>query len=374
MEAMAYGDGTITRRPDGRLQVTVWSQGKPHYAQVPARLVAADPKAAKRKAKELQRQLIAQRDADLNPSAQTLADYLRSWLGGLRDAKHRRIRPRTLDHYAMIAEKHIIPTLGRTRLDKLTERHVQAWLDADPAAPRTVAHHRAVLRRALNVAVRQRIVSRNVAIPVELATVPEYSGKPLTFDEARRLLVASKDDRLHALWRLAIDTGLRSSELLGLGWDDVDTTTGTVTVTSQLQRRKGEWFRAETKAARTLARLSLGAPTVVALETHRKKQAAERQPGWKYWGLVFTTRDGNPLDQATVLRAFHAACDAAKIERRRFHDLRGSVATLMQELGIAEDVRMARLGHATRDMARHYAQPREGLDRSAADRLAEAIG
>jgi integrase len=75
-----------------------------------------------------------------------------------------------------------------------------------------------------------------------------------------------------------------------------------------------------------------------------------------------------------VLEAFHAACDAAGIPRRRFHDLRGSSATLMRELGVAEDARMARLGHSTTDMARHYGKASTAQDRDAVTRLAEVIG
>lgn len=373
MPVMAYGDGSIIRRRDGRLQVSVTVDGKRRYRMISARLVARDPVEARRRAQAIQRELLAQRDAELAPSGQTLADFLRSWLTSLRDAKRQRIRPRTLDHYAMIVERHIIPALGARRLDRLSERHVQSWLDADPGSPRTIAHHRAVLRRALNVALRQRLVARNVALAVELPPIPEFRGQPLTLDEARALLAATADDRLGPLWRLALDSGLRSSELLGLAWDDLDLAAGTVTVTSQLQRRHGAWVRTPTKAARSLSVLSLAPETVASLRAHQLLQAAERQPSWRYWGLVFVTPSGEPLEQTSVLRAFHAACDAAGIPRRRFHDLRGSSTTLLQELGVPEEVRMARLGHATKAMARRYAQARPGLDRAAADALGAAL-
>lgn len=372
MDLMAYGDGTITLRADGRLQVAVMIDGRRRFRYVAARTVKASPKAAMERARDLRRGLLRARDAQLDPSAQTLADFLRSWISGLRDAKRQRVRPRTLDHYAMIVERHIIPALGHHKLERLSERHVQAWLDADDAKPRTVAHHRAVLRRALNVAVRQRIVERNVAVGVELAKVPEYTGKPLTIEEAKALLAV--ESPLAVLWRLAIDTGLRQAELLGLGWDDVDLEAGTVTVTGQLQRRGGSWVRSATKAARSLPRLSLAPATVAALDAHRKTQAAARRPDWPYWGLLFLTPDGQPLQGAVVLRAFHAACKAAGIELRRFHDLRGSAATLMAELGVAEDVRMRRLGHSTKAMSRHYAQASGAQDRLAADLLGEALG
>jgi hypothetical protein len=118
MRDVAYGDGTITKRSDGRLQVTVNVGGKRRFAMVPARLVRTDPKAARRKAEELRRELVDKRDAGIEPSSQTLTVFLRSWVDGLRDAKRQRVRPRTLDHYALIVERHIIPALGKHRLDR----------------------------------------------------------------------------------------------------------------------------------------------------------------------------------------------------------------------------------------------------------------
>lgn len=119
--------------------------------------------------------------------------------------------------------------------------------------------------------------------------------------------------------------------------------------------------------------VALTSQTVEALRKHRVSMAAERQPEWRYPGLVFVSEKGEPLHQADVLRAFHAACDQAGIARRRFHDLRASTATLMRELGVPEDVRMARLGHSTTKMARHYAQAGMGMDREAADMLGRAL-
>lgn len=369
MPGVAYGEGSITRRADGRLQVVVTVGGKRRYAMIPARL---SPKEQQRLAEKKRRELVDHRDAELDPSGQTLAAFLRSWIDGLRHATHRRVRPRTLDHYELIVERHIIPALGTHRLDRLSERHVQHWLDHDSASPRTVSHHRAVLRRALNVAVRQRIVGRNVAIGVELPPIEPYEGRPLSLDEARRLLAATAGDRLHPLWRLAIVTGLRLGELLGLGWDDL--TGRELRVSGQLTRRRGSWVRSDTKAARALGAIALDAATVNVLDEHRRRMTAERTPDWPYFGLMFTTPAGLPYHRRDVLRLFHAACDAAGIPRRRVHDLRASSATLLRALGVPEDARMARLGHATTDMARHYAKASPEQDRAAADTLGAALG
>jgi integrase len=319
-------------------------------------------------------ELVRMRELDLDPSRQTVADFLRSWIAGLRDARHQRVRPRTLEHYELIVERHIVPALGHHRLPALREHHVQAWLDRDPVAPRTVHHHRAVLRRALNLALRRRLVPANPAVGVELPDATYTGAKPLSLEEARAVLSATAGDRLHALWRLAIETGLRQSELLGLPWDDVDLPRGTITVRAQLQRIAGAWVRTPPKANRALDVLAISDDMVAALGEHRLRMAAERTPEWKYFGLVFTTARGEPIANHVVLREWHEACDKAGIPRRRFHDLRHTTATLLRELGVSEDTRMARLGHSTTQMARRYGHAGEAQDRAAANELGRAIG
>jgi integrase len=363
-----HGRGTNTRAKDGRRIVAVtMPDGTRLWRAIPK-----DPDGArqKRAAERALHELVARRDAELYPWDQTLAVWLRSWIDGLRTSE--RVKPRTLDHYAMIVEQHIIPALGHHRLERLTPSAIQAWLDADRGAPQTVHHHRAVLRRALNVAVRRRVIGANPATAVELPRIPEFVGNPLTIPEARALLALP--GRWRALWRLALLSGLRQGELLGLTWDDLEFDAGRLTVTAQLQRRAGSWVRVAPKVARRVATIALDAATVEVLAEHKRQMTAERRPEWAYHGHVFVTASGNPPHGREILTAFHEACDAAGIDRRRFHDLRGSAATLMAEAGVPEDVRQARLGHATTRMSRHYAVVREARDREAVDRLAGALG
>ena len=327
---------------------------------------ARTPRAAER----IRRDLVDARELDLDPTRQTLAAFLRSWMTSMRDG--RRVRPRTLEHYQLVVERHIIPALGKLTLAAVTTRRIQAWLDADPGAPRTVLHHRAVLRRALNVAMRQRLLAYNPALAVEIRRPTRDVASPLSLDEARKFLEATRGDRLHALWRLALVTGLRQGELLGLSWDDVDG--ATITVRHQLQRRDGEWVFTSTKAARKLARIALGSATAAALDEHRRKMVQERTPAWRYHGLVFVTPRGEPIHQSEALRLFHEACDHSGIPRRRFHDLRHSTAHLMTDAGVSQEARKARLGHSTDAMAEHYGGASEAQDRLAVVRLEEALG
>ena len=366
-----HGDGGITKRADGRLQVTITlPNGTRQFRYIPR---MADATAQRRLAVKALRELRDARALDLEPERQTLEVYLRSWLGSLGDARHARVRPRTLEFYTMIAEQRIIPVLGGIRLDRLTAAAVQDWLDDQQGSARTVHHCRAVLRRALNVAVRQRILAHNVATEVELPELEEFEGDPLSPDEARALLVATAGDRLHPLWRLAIVTGYRQGELLGLAWDDIDLAGGFVTMTAQLQRRDGAWVRVAPKTARKLPRLALDPETIEVLRAHQLRQAAERTADWAFWGLVFVTPAGNPWGSSEILRRFVAACDVAGIRRRRFHDLRHTSNGLLEDLGVDEAARMARFGWSTKRMARKYGGPSEAQDRRASELIARAI-
>jgi integrase len=364
-----HGHGTVAKLPDGRYRVAVTM---PDGRRVWRRA------RTEREAERIRRQLVEARELDLDPSRQTLADFLRSWIAGLRGARNQRVRPRTLDHYEMIVERHIIPTLGAYSLARVDVRRIQAWLDADPLAARTVHHHHAVLRRALNVAVKQRLLAYNPASHVEIPEVDDDRSDPLTADEVRLLLETSKGTRLHALWRLALVTGLRQGELLGLAWDDVGT--DAITVHTQLQRLPPEqggdvngWALTRPKAARKVDTIAIDADTAEVLAEHRVRQAAERTPAWRYFGLVFVTEAGAPYHPSVILKAFRAACATAGIRRRRFHDLRHTNNRLLKDAGVEADVRMARHGHNTQEMDRRYGGASSVADRDAAERLARVI-
>lgn len=362
-----HGQGTITRLANGRYRIAV--------TMADGRRVWRRAKTL-REAERIRRELIDARELDLDPTRQTLAAWLRSWIESLRDAKRQRLAPRTLEHYAMIVERHIIPGLdphSKVPIGKVSERRIQAWLDASDGSARTIHHHRAVLRLALNRAVRQRLLSHNPAAgkSIELPDPTWHGQKPLSTEEAHRLLASSEGTRWYPLWRLAIVTGLRYSELIGLTWDDIEP--GAVIVRAQLQRIRGRWVRRATKSARSVERVAIGPVTAAVLERHRLAMAEERTPDWQYFGHVFTDEHGQPPDHKRILTMFRAACVAAGIPPRRFHDLRHGNNELMKELGIPQDVRMARHGHATTEMDAGYGKASSRQDREAVERLEEAI-
>ena len=197
------------------------------------------------------------------------------------------VRPSTAASYASLTRQHLIPSLGRHRLDKLTAVHVRALLKAKslelsprtkrPLSARTLQYLHAVLRLELEQARRDDLVVRNVAGLVAGPRVQRAEIKPLTAQEARQLLAASAADRLAALWLLVIALGLRRGEALALRWDDIDLERGHLQVRATLHRVGGKLVRdpmPKTKSSRRA--LPLPALVVDALKAHRSSQAVER--------------------------------------------------------------------------------------------------
>ncbi|MCH0561563.1 site-specific integrase, partial [Streptomyces sp. MUM 16J] len=301
----------------------------------------------------------------------------------------------------------LIPGLGKKKLAKLTAKDVRTWLDQlrttcqcctrglDTArdqpqccaigqcchrrlSPLTLAYVHSVLKSALEHAVREEEIPRNVARNVRMGTPRPRRFEPLTTEEARAFLTATDGHRLSALFELALRTGLRKGELLGLRWEDLDLAGGTASIRRTLQRTNSAGLTAlPTKTQSSERRIALPTECLRSLEQHRDRQAQEREAagaGWKGTGYVFTRPDGSPIEGATLTRHFNALLRRAALRRIRFHDLRHSAATLLLEQGVELVVIKELLGHAHIGVtATVYAHVRLRLQRQAIDTLSNAL-
>jgi integrase len=323
------------------------------------------------------------RGLDLSAKAVTVRDFLTLWL---EDTARPTIRLKTYESYRGMVHNHLVPGLGHHKLAQLTPLHVQALMNEKRAAglsPRTVGYVRAVLRRALVHALRCGLVTRNVATLVDPPKMSRTPVHPLTPDQVRRLLDATKDDRLGPLFHVAIATGLRQGELFGLRWEDVDLDAGTLTVRYALQRVKHDGGRVEamltapktTKSRRTIY---LPASAIAALRTQRVRQLEARLLAGDRWqgeqfGLVFTSTIGTPLNHANVTHHLQRVLAEAGLPRQRFHDLRHGCATLLLAQGVPLKTIQEVLGHSQITLtADTYAHLAPAMKRDAADQL-EAI-
>ena len=191
---------------------------------------------------------------------------------------------------------HIIPKLGHIKLAQLQPAHVQglyAAIQASGLAPKTIRNAHGVLRAALGKAVAWGLVPRNVA--AEFRT--------LTVEEAKFLGRSVQGNRWAPMLLLALTTGLRQGELLGLKWGDVDPIAGMLQVQRQYER-DGTFA---TPKASSQRRLDLAPAELRALEIQREARGRDRERfGDRYsdQDLVFATHQGWPLMHRNVFREF----------------------------------------------------------------------
>ncbi|MCG6494915.1 site-specific integrase [Kitasatospora sp. A2-31] len=303
-----------------------------------------------------------------------MAEYLTYWLAAVVGVNR---RPKTYQGYESVVRVHLIPGLGKKKLRTLRATEVRVWLahlaaacqcckngwDAARSEPeccaagqccetklshRTVQQAHAVLRNALENAVREELVLRNVAKLVQVPAPDYTTGKGLSVPQARLLLKAAGVDRLHALYVLALTMGMRRGELLGLHWEAIDLDRGTLIVASNLQRVGGALQLGPTKTSSSLRTLPLPPLVLEALRAHRERQAQERVAAGERWtetGLVFTSRVGTPMEPDNLRRSWYPIRDRLGLTLR-FHDLRHTCVTLLLDLGVPPHVVRQIAGHS----------------------------
>jgi integrase len=280
----------------------------------------------------------------------TVGEYMDRWLS---DSVRGTVRVSTYERHDGIIRTHIKPTLGRIKLKSLAPTHVRGLhrekLDSG-LAPSTVRKIHSTLHKALSQAVSDGLIPRNAAAVKAPRPDPEEMH-PLSADEARALLKVAHGERFEALYMLAITTGLRRGELLGLRWRDVDLEYGVLRVGRALVREGGRYRLGETKTKRGHRSIRLASQAMSALVAHRKRQLEERMrlAGlYEDHDLIFATQKGTPLNpENLVKRSFKPLLEWAGLPEIRFHDLRHTCATLLLGRGVHPKLVQELLGHAT---------------------------
>lgn len=354
----ANGEGSIYRRADGLFAAEL--------------MLGTDPLTGKkkvwRKTSKLRKVVAAAlakaqddrgRGALVDPSSETVGEYLQRWLR----TKQTTVRARAYEAYAL-AVRRAWPYVGAKRLTALSEEDLEVCYAGlataglrtrgdkapKPLAARTIYQTHSVLHNALDDAVGRRKISRN---PADYAAVPRPVGKPmltLTQDEAERLFDATKPDRFGPLWVLLVTTGLRLGEALGLHWSAIDPDRARLVVVRSLQRHKDEGLvEDEPKTAASRRSIHLSARAVGVLREHRRRQNAERlaSAGWEDRGLVFCTPTGGPIDGARIREQLRYATKRAKVPDVTVHELRHTCATLLLTRGVHPKIVQELLGHST---------------------------
>jgi integrase len=349
-------------------------------------------------------------------STPTVADYLAYWLEEV-------IKPNredaTYSAYELASRLHIIPGIGKKRIDKLTMRETQAWLNKIPGncqccaqkkdarrkqprccaagaccqdypSRRVIEGARNTLRAALNHAKREELLSRNVA---ELVTLPKARKKlqrrnSWTVDEARRFLESSRrdNDPLYALWVLILVMGLRRGEAMGLVDDDstIDEAAEEIGLEWQLGRAGGYplTHKHQLKADGSAETLPLPPIVLAGLRIARQMQAERRTASWpkvcicgERHQLLFTTSTGHPIEPRNLKRSFDARCKRAGVRQIKIHDTRRTCGSLLAALDVHPRVAMAILRHSRIAITMEvYTQVPDKTTRDALKRLSDLLG
>ncbi|MDA8331592.1 MAG: site-specific integrase [Candidatus Dormibacteraeota bacterium] len=293
------------------------------------------------------------------PSALTVAAYLDAWLAGRRDAGA--IRATTATAYAVVIRVHLSPRIGRIPLVRLGReqitscyRDLKASGRADGGdaglSQKSMYNIHLVLRKALADAVDAGYLEVNPAVRAWTAPRAEATMRTWTEDEAAQFVRTLFGQPDAALYRLALATGMRRGELLGLRWRDLDLDSRSLSVSQQVVRAAGSLRVGSPKTAASRRRIALDADTVEVLRGHRRSQAVEKLQagrGQSADDLVFGRPDGTPRDPDVVSHRFRNLVAAAKLPVIRLHDLRHTHASLLLARGTNPKVVQERLGHAS---------------------------
>lgn len=360
------GDGSISLdKRTGRWRVQLKIPGSPKRA---GKAGFKTYRAARAWCDE-QRALLAA-GVDITPQRVTVGEFLDRWL---RDVVQPGRRDNTAESYEFIIESYLKPAFGHVFLIDLRGYHLQrlyAECLARGLSAGTVRVIHIVIHAALNWAVRWELVVRNVADTVQPPAREHKPMEVLTPDEARRLIYGTVEDRLHALWVLAISTGMRQGEMLALALPNLSLSTARVSVENSLGR-SGKIGSVKTSSSRRM--LDLSPFCVAAVRRHLERRDEERLtlgPAWQGGDRLFTTTVGTPADAAHVRHALEITLRRLGLPRVRFHALRHTAATLMLAAGINPKIVQERLGHSTITMTLDtYSHVLPGMQEEAARQI-----
>jgi len=345
--------GHIEKRGDGAYRLLI---DLPRGADQKRKRLSRTVRGTKKQAEaELARILNETNDGTfIKPSELSCSDYFDKWLAHAKG----NLSPTTYRGYKRIIDVELKPALGLTRLGDLTPLQIQGFLadalehpskrDGEKRSPRTVLRFYMLLNKSLNQAVRWQLIPRNPCSLVDPPKAPHIEMRALDETEIKKVLTAAENTPLYGPVLLAIATGMRRGEILGLRWNDVNLDTGELNVVRSLQDTEtGLVFKApKTRKGR---RVVLLPPAVV---DALKDMAARRtdldsmrhiQP--EFDDLVFCRADGTPWHPGVFSAEFHHFMKGLEVAAR-FHDLRHTHATQLLKRGVPIIVVSERLGHA----------------------------
>ncbi|GER86527.1 site-specific integrase [Dictyobacter vulcani] len=347
MKQRANGEGTIYQRKDGRWVACItieYGKRKSLYFKTQKEAIQALKDLPHWKGQ----------DPSFIGKDPTIEFFLKLWL---EDIAQPRIRERTYLRYQGLVEQHIIPMIGTIKLQKLMPQQLQQLYNEkrrEGYAPQTIKHIHRVLHRAFHDALRWNLIERNVCDAVDAPRVPKYEAQVLNHVEACTFLQAAQGDPYEAIYVLALTTGMRQGELLGLQWKDLSLNGDRLQIRRTIGRiGKQGFIIGEPKSAKSRRNIYLTEMAIKALKKHRERQQEQQRlagPAWDDQGhrWIFCNQIGRPIEVGNIIRrSFKPLLKKAGVPEIRFHDLRHSTATLLLSMNIHPKIVQEMLGHSS---------------------------
>ena len=325
---------------------------------------------------------------EVEPSRITVADYIRDWLDNAD------LAPKTIERYRQLAEQQIIPHLGATTLQKLRPMNVESWhgkllvsggKGGKPLSARTVGHAHRVLHRALARACTVEIVSRNVAsvikppkVEIEEVQILKPAEIADLFGKLERYNLHSRPHAMLPLVTVALATGMRRGELLGLQWGDVDMDAASLKVERSVEETKAGLRLKTTKTKNGRRTISLPASAIEALKSRR---AALREDRLNL-GLgresactpVFGAPEGGLCSPDNLSRDWRRLVKSHALPSVMFHALRHTHCSALIAAGLDVVTISRRLGHGSPNVTLTvYAHLFQKTDLTAASAIETAL-
>lgn len=284
-------------------------------------------------------------DSGVMGGEQTVREWFEHWLSHEVDRKR---RPSTANTYRRYVEKWVYPEFGSLRLDRLRPAHLEALyarMEDEKKSDATRRQVHAIIRRALVVAERQRLIAWNPATKVDAPSVGKGSHGKFTLEEALKILRSlDKPGVRGSRWAVALLAGLRQGEALGLRWEDVDFDRNVLIVERAVQQVNGRGLEIVAPKSESSYR------AVPMVEPVRAALWAERQESGFIWGDGDTPRAPRRdwADWKDLLKL-------AKVPDRPLHAARATTASLLMDAGVPDRIIAEILGHAQVQVTqRHY--------------------
>ena len=327
----AAGNGTIRQRPDGRWEARVTVGRDPGTGRQRQRSIYGS---TQKEVAEKLRALTAEIDKGtyIEPTKLTVGKWLDIWQADyLTDVK-----PRTAALYRSTIERYILPAFGATKLEALQAHAAQRFYNglakdtAHPLSAKTIKNVHGIFHKAITQAVELGYLRFNPLDACKLPKTVKKEIKPLDEPAIAQLIAAIKGSKFENEIFVALFTGMREGELIGLTWDCIDFARGTININKQLQLQAGNGYCFVSPKNGKGRVITPAAAVMDVLRRQSRKQSAQRLAAGRAWenlhNLVFTNETGRNIATRTLFREYKRIVESIGHPDARFHDLRHSYA------------------------------------------------